>query len=401
MDETDTADREFDKGSQTNMRKGFISILLLVLIGAGSVAVSVGALLVAHDAKNAQSRFHSSGLLGTATKSGNFPTSTNTFQDNDIINAGDWNAIESWLGIRNSTDTDSIAYKLQSPTSSDPGHKHSTSAVTGLTTQVWNVGQGGTGTSTTPSDGKMLIGSGGSWKLGTLTASGTNTHVYVGSGTVAISADPTDVTNDYAWTGAHTFAGGVTSTGAVVVSSTLNVLGTATFTGSTIVPTPTLSTQAATKGYVDSGDATAGWWLQSSTTIPAGPVASATVTGITATDQLMFIAQLTVSNGSSQPLLRFNMDTAANYGGTIGGGTSCALAAAGSGVYYLSGIISGQAGIAKVGQFNVTKYAGTSTVAVVTASCVWSNTANTITSINISDSQSAMIGSYMKVYGRN
>ena len=37
-------------------------------------------------------------LLGVATQTGNFTTSFNNFQDNDIINAGDWNAIEYAIG---------------------------------------------------------------------------------------------------------------------------------------------------------------------------------------------------------------------------------------------------------------------------------------------------------------
>ena len=69
-------------------------------------------------------------ILGTATGSGSFPTSTlNNFQDGDVINSGDWNALERKIGIDNSTDTTSLDYKLRNVSSSDPGHKHTTSSI--------------------------------------------------------------------------------------------------------------------------------------------------------------------------------------------------------------------------------------------------------------------------------
>ena len=52
-------------------------------------------------------------ILGTATGSGSFPTSTlNNFQDGDTVNAGDWNALERKIGIDSSTDTTSLDYML-------------------------------------------------------------------------------------------------------------------------------------------------------------------------------------------------------------------------------------------------------------------------------------------------
>ena len=65
-------------------------------------------------------------FLGTSTTTSDFsyPTSTHTFVDDDIVNAGDLNEIIRWLGIRTATDTDSISYKLISTSSGDPGHYH-------------------------------------------------------------------------------------------------------------------------------------------------------------------------------------------------------------------------------------------------------------------------------------
>ena len=75
------------------------------------------------------------GLLGAATGSGNFPTSTlNNFQDGDTINAGDWNAVERKIGIDHSSDNGSLDWLLRAGSSTDPGHKHTTSSITGYGT---------------------------------------------------------------------------------------------------------------------------------------------------------------------------------------------------------------------------------------------------------------------------
>lgn len=49
-------------------------------------------------------------LLGTATATGNFPTTLNNFQDGDIINAGDWNHVESAIGT--TTEITSTNFRL-------------------------------------------------------------------------------------------------------------------------------------------------------------------------------------------------------------------------------------------------------------------------------------------------
>lgn len=68
------------------------------------------------------------------------------------------------------------------------------------------VNKGGTGTTTLPTTGQLLIGNGTDYFLGTINASGTNTHIYNTVAGFSISADPTDLANTYAWTGVHSFA---------------------------------------------------------------------------------------------------------------------------------------------------------------------------------------------------
>src|SRR3990167_1270420 len=62
--------------------------------------------------------------FGAVTTSGNFPQALNTFQDGDVINAGDWNNIEAALGNTTSTVTTSTNYLLRSTSSLNPGHMH-------------------------------------------------------------------------------------------------------------------------------------------------------------------------------------------------------------------------------------------------------------------------------------
>jgi len=146
-----------------------------------------------------------SGLLGAATGSGQFPTSTlNNFQDGDTINAGDWNALERKIGVDHSTDTTSLDYILRSATSSDPGHKHTTSTVTG----TFGVAAGGTATSTYTygvvvasgtqafttiapgANGQLLTSNGVSWASTPATSTGMS--VFYASTTWSV---PTNVSN--------------------------------------------------------------------------------------------------------------------------------------------------------------------------------------------------------------
>ena len=76
------------------MKKGFIHLAVIFLLGAGIVgllAFGYGKGLKA-TGQFGETDFEDF-ILGVATGSGVFPTSTNNFQDGDTINAGDWNAI--------------------------------------------------------------------------------------------------------------------------------------------------------------------------------------------------------------------------------------------------------------------------------------------------------------------
>lgn len=182
-----------------DFRKGFISTLLL---GIGAMVLTAGVLFVSVKS-GIEERFNKineevselnkkpsvfspkteDGVFGTASGSGLYPTSTNNFQDGDIINAGDWNAIEDYLGTRNSSTSTTISYKANNPNiASSTG---SLSSLSGTTGQI-PINKGGTATSTAPSDGQLLIGSGGLYKIANLTA-GTNIGIANSSGTITIS----------------------------------------------------------------------------------------------------------------------------------------------------------------------------------------------------------------------
>lgn len=255
--------------------------------------------------------------------------------------------------------------------------------------------EGGTGLTAAPTAGQLLIGNGSGYTLGVLTASGTKTHIYNTNGAIAISSDEVDPAGTYSWSGPHTFSGGVTSTAAVIFTGSLDVSGTATFTGSTIVPTPTLSTQAATKGYVDTSSAAAGWYLLGSSTISG---VSSTTVSFSSTTEIMIVAVANFSNGSDVPALQFNGDTGNNYNSAAG---ACNLTAAGSGVYYFNGIFTGTAALAKYGVLTLNDFDAASPVLV---SCTWSNTTAAFRSVKMLNSAAANAlgaGSYIKVYGRN
>ena len=93
-----------------------------------------------------------------------FPTSTNSFAEGDVIEEEDWNCLEGWVGVRSSTTTDSLSYKLTNSASADPGHTHTTSTVTG----VWPFSQGGNATSTTPANNVAWVSNGTNWVAATI-----------------------------------------------------------------------------------------------------------------------------------------------------------------------------------------------------------------------------------------
>ena len=156
--------------------------------------------------ENRKSDFSSAhDYLGAVTQTSGFgfPTTTYEFSDNDIINSEDFNLILRWIGTRNSTSGDSLAYYLRSSTSTNPGHLHTTSAVSGTIA----VAQGGTGTSTLPANA-FVIGNG---------TSSVSSLAATQSGQLPIASGTTWVANPL------TAGAGVTittSTGAITIAST-------------------------------------------------------------------------------------------------------------------------------------------------------------------------------------
>lgn len=195
--------------------KGFIQIGALAVIGAIALAGLIGGFVASKSNNSNELR------LGAATGSGLFPTSSlNNFQDNDVINAGDWNALERKIGINNSSDPSSLDYQLTASstagtiaykltTSTDPGHKHTTSSVTGIN-YIKPIAEGGTATSTIPTNGQLLIGNGTNYSLSTLTA-GTSTVITNTTGSIKISTTPVSATVVFTTTTVWTVPTGVTS----------------------------------------------------------------------------------------------------------------------------------------------------------------------------------------------
>ena len=181
------------------MRKGFIGTTLIIAIGVlgligGAVSYyasiqeveSVKQELIKERSRPRVAVFGptNSSVLGAITGSGVFPTSSrNNFQDNDIINAGDWNALERKIGIDNSTDTTSLDYKLRHASSIDPGHIHELADSASGTLPVEN---GGTEL-TTLTLNNVILGNGTSAVQ--FVAPGTNGNILTSNGTTWISQE--------------------------------------------------------------------------------------------------------------------------------------------------------------------------------------------------------------------
>jgi hypothetical protein len=114
------------------------------------------------------------------------------------------------------------------------------------------VAHGGTGLSTTPTNGQLLIGNGTGYTLATLTTGSDKVTITNGAGSISIDIDPDAVAGDFVnksgeqtdITGAKTFdkitvsgSGGLTLTSAapLVASGSVEVQGTTTLNGATIV----------------------------------------------------------------------------------------------------------------------------------------------------------------------
>jgi len=112
---------------------------------------------------------------------------------------------------------------------------------------TWNgstitVGYGGTGVTSTPSNGQLLIGNGSGYSLATLTA-GSNISISNGAGSITISASGStgvsSVDVSGGTTGLTTSGGPITSSGTITLGGTLNVAnggtGSSSLTGAGIV----------------------------------------------------------------------------------------------------------------------------------------------------------------------
>ena len=199
--------------------KGFISIPIIII----GVAIIAGGLLLNNEIINKKivrektliekklssmvSRFGSSrlrqdGILGGAYTPV-FPTSTSNWTENDIIEEEWANALESWIGTETPSNIRSLSFKLMSPTSTDPGHKHTTSTIIGIN-YVKPISEGGTGTSTPLGEQYLWWGdSSGNWAQVASTTVGYDARLYniVASDILRASADTerTGTTGDTEW----------------------------------------------------------------------------------------------------------------------------------------------------------------------------------------------------------
>lgn len=186
------------------MKKGFINITLilgvLILIAGGGFILKR---YVDHNL-NRPTRFNSGGILG-AVYTPVFPSSFSDWKEDDIIEEEWANRLEQTIGtttlLINSSNTTTSLYRLLTDASSiDPGHVHTSSAVSGTI----SVSKGGTATTTffpglvtangtnalgtlSPAiNGQIPISSGTQFVANTLTA-GNNINITNGSGTITIT----------------------------------------------------------------------------------------------------------------------------------------------------------------------------------------------------------------------
>ena len=177
--------------------------------------------------------------------------------------------------------------------------------IIGLTTHVsgtLGIGNGGTGTTSTPSNGQLLIGNGTNYSLATITP-GTGISVSNGAGTVTISATSGGVNSV---TGTANQVTVSPTTGATVVSLPTSILlpGSITFTDSLGVAAAgttigTATTVSSTSNVVSVGSATVGsaqgislsqqqpgftYWITNATNVPVNVyppnVAGSSFTGL-------------------------------------------------------------------------------------------------------------------------
>ena len=135
--------------------------------------------------------------------------------------------------------------------------------------------KGGTGTSTLPTDGKILSANGSTPTWKTLTSDGSITIATTTTST-QISTAGVNTAANFNWTGVHTFSAGVTSTATTTLATT-TMTGTLQF--GTVYPTATTSTTPTddnliTKYYADqnySGAAILNAYTETYDNIPTYP----------------------------------------------------------------------------------------------------------------------------------
>lgn len=126
----------------------------------------------------------------TDTTGFNYPTSGYAFADNDIINSGDFNKILNWLGVRNSTDSISVAYNaFNPPVASATGTLPVNRGGTATTTYIYGVviaSSTNAFTTVSPgSNGNVLTSNGSAWTSAAGAAvAGTTTQIQYNEGGV-------------------------------------------------------------------------------------------------------------------------------------------------------------------------------------------------------------------------
>ena len=187
------------------MNKGFFNIVTVVLAG---VALIVASGFFVRSGIDRQWSDTVTTLLGTVSTT-QLTDTINTFRTN--VNGDLFN----------------LNADLRYTTTTDPGHKHTTSTTTG----VFSGTNGGIGTTTLPSDAQYFGANGTvpTWKAfigtGAITITPTTTSTIINSTAFSTSTA-------YNWSSLQTFQGGVTSTAATTLS------GNNTFSGTTTISAP-------------------------------------------------------------------------------------------------------------------------------------------------------------------
>ena len=164
-------------------------------------------------------------------------------------------ALEMKVGINGSADPNSLDYKLKSSSSVDPGHKHTNASITLALADLTDTNI------SSPADGNGLVydATSGKWKPAPTTVADASDTVI---GVTKLSTAPASPTSPVAVGANNTTSGTPASSGNAVVdavdvdaAATANKVARRNSNGNVTVPaTPTSSTDAASKSYVDTGN---------------------------------------------------------------------------------------------------------------------------------------------------